>query len=58
MDISLQEKTQKALLTSLFQRIKGRLQFLGRKKSLLVDSLIKKSDADKLQKIREDIFKQ
>lgn len=57
MNTSLEEKHKKALLASLYQRIKNQIQFLTKKKCLIISGLIKKVDADKLQKIREDILK-
>jgi hypothetical protein len=48
---------KKAMLTSLYQRISARLNFLNHKKHKLVSELIKKSDNNKLEKIRQDILK-
>ena len=58
MNTTFDEKHRKALLISLFQRIKHRLQFLTNKKSLIIDGLVKESDAARLKKIRDDISKQ
>ncbi|MFZ2310968.1 MAG: hypothetical protein WAW11_05500 [Patescibacteria group bacterium] len=48
---------KKAMLTSLYQRISSRLNFLNYKKHKLASELIKKSDNNKLEKIRQDILK-
>lgn len=52
-----QELNKKALLSSLYNRIKNRIIFFSNKKYSLVNESIKKNDEDQLKKIREDILK-
>jgi hypothetical protein len=51
------ELNKEALLTSLYRRIKNRINFFSNKKYQLINELIKKTDEDQLQKAREDILK-
>lgn len=52
--IDIRKKTR---LIGLYERISARLKFLNFKKHKLVSELIKKSDNNKLEKIRQDILK-
>lgn len=52
-----QELNKKALLTSLYNRVKDRLSFFSNKKYQIINESIRKADEEQLQKIREDILK-
>lgn len=57
MTNSLSENHKKALLESLYKRIKNRLVFLNKKKKDILTNLIKQSDDNKLKKVRDELLK-
>ena len=57
MNSQPRENQKKALLSSLYQRVRGRLRFLGDKKYRLIADAARRSDTDKLQKAREELMK-
>jgi len=58
MSIKHSETQKKAFLDSLYLRVKNRIKFLGKKRKLLILELRKKSDNNKIQKIKENMLKQ
>lgn len=56
MATALSETGKKSLLTGLYKRVKNRVRTLGKKKRSLLSEIGKKSDSNKIHKLREEIL--
>jgi hypothetical protein len=52
----ISETKKKSLLVGLYKRVKNRVRFLGSKKRQIIAELKKKSDTNKIEKLRKELL--